>query len=93
MALLILVVLFFLLFPHGAAAQESEDVPSTAWKDGHFHVDVAGVVRRSAYDADDHLHPNIPTMQAGKRSPTRLDSASFQRQSKVAQCDDHNGKA
>ena len=64
MALLILVVLFFLLFLHGAAAQESEDVPSTAWKDGHFHVDVAGVVRRSAYDADDHLHPNDAGMQA-----------------------------
>jgi hypothetical protein len=42
-----------------------------------------------AYDAGDHL---IPTMQVCKRSPTRLDSASFQRQSGMAQCDDHNGK-
>jgi alpha-L-fucosidase 2 len=46
-AFLILAVPFFLLFPHAPTAQESEDVPSTAWKDGHFHVDVAGVIRRS----------------------------------------------
>jgi hypothetical protein len=45
--LLILVVVFFLIFPHGMSAQASEDVRSTAWKDGRFHVDVAGVVRRS----------------------------------------------
>jgi hypothetical protein len=45
--LLILTAFFFLLFPHGAAAQASEDVPSTGWKDRRFHVDVAGLVRRS----------------------------------------------
>jgi hypothetical protein len=65
MALLIPTVLFFLLFPHGAAAQASEDVPSTAWQDGRFHVNVAGVVRRS------DIVLARPNVEAGQAMPLR----------------------
>jgi len=58
--LLILTVVFFLIFPHGMSAQAS-DVPSTAWKDGRFHVDVAGVVRRSDIVL---AKPNVEAKQA-----------------------------
>ncbi len=61
--LLILTVVFFLIFPHGMPAQASEDVPSTAWKDGRFHVDVAGVVRRS------DIVLARPNMEAGEAMP------------------------
>jgi hypothetical protein len=58
---LILTAFFFLLFPHGAAAQASEDVPYTGWKDRRFHVDVAGVVRRSDIVL---ARPNVEAGQA-----------------------------
>src|SRR5260370_22241176 len=61
--LLILAVVFFLIFPHGMSAQASEDVRSTAWKDGRFHVDVAGVVRRS------DIVLARPNMEAGEAMP------------------------
>jgi hypothetical protein len=80
--LFILTVLVFLPFPHGMSAQVSEDVPFTAWKDGRFHVDVAGVVRRSDIVL---ARPNVEAEQAMPLGNGRLGVAVWSADGLTAQ--------